>query len=71
MDNAGSIPTKPAARGMVPVATAVVCTTMFSCGVIGVGKKRDSKKPMRADCRDILSAALENSGSVEFGRLTC
>ena len=39
----------------VPVATAVVCNTMFSCAVIGVGRKRDKRYPMRADWSDILS----------------
>ena len=52
--NAGNIPTKPAASGIVPVAVAVVCRTTFSCGVIGVGRNLESKKPIRADWRDIL-----------------
>jgi len=40
----------------VPVATAVVCTTIISCAVSGVGNSRDSRNPMRADCKDILGA---------------
>ena len=51
---AGIIPTKPAARAIVPVATAVVWTTTFSWGVIEEAKARESRKPMRADCKDIL-----------------
>jgi hypothetical protein len=38
----------------VPVATAVVCTTIISWAVSGVGSSRDSKNPIIADCRDIL-----------------
>lgn len=46
---AGKIPTKPAARGIVPVATAVVCTTIISCGLRGLGSVLEIKNPMRAD----------------------
>jgi hypothetical protein len=53
---AGKIPTKPAAKGIVPVATAVVCTTIISWGVRGALSIRETKKPMRADCMDILTA---------------
>lgn len=53
---AGKMPTNPAARGIVPVATAVVCTTMISWGVRGVGRVLEMRKPMRADCIDILRA---------------
>lgn len=38
----------------VPVATAVVCTTIISCAVNGVGNRRESKNPISADCNDIL-----------------
>jgi hypothetical protein len=56
------IPTNPAARGIVPVATATVCKMTFSCGVNGfdtrVGKTRGMNlkmaKPSRADCSDII-----------------
>ena len=52
--NAGKIPTNPAARGIVPVATAVVCTTIISCGVRGVGSIREIRNPIKADWIDIL-----------------
>lgn len=52
--SAGRIPTNPAARGIVPVATAVVCTTIISCGESGVGRMREMRKPISADCMDIL-----------------
>jgi hypothetical protein len=51
---AGIIPTNPAAKGIVPVATAVVCTTMISCALSGRGSSREMRKPIRADCKDIL-----------------
>jgi hypothetical protein len=51
---AGRIPTNPAARGIVPVATAVVWTTIISCGVRGLGNILDTRNPMRADWMDIL-----------------
>ena len=35
-------------------ATAVVWTTMSSCALKGVGSKREMRKPMSADWRDIL-----------------
>ena len=38
----------------VPVATAVVWRTTFSCGDIGLRRRRERRKPMRADWRDIL-----------------
>ncbi len=42
------------ARGIVPVATAVVCTTMISWGLRGFGSILDIRKPIKADCNDIL-----------------
>jgi hypothetical protein len=59
---AGIIPTSPAANGIVPVATAVVCKMTFSCGVNGAWKKRGKRagstrkiaNPSRADCKDII-----------------
>jgi hypothetical protein len=55
--SAGRIPTKPAARGIVPVATAVVWIITVVCGVDLMregGRSLDTRKPMRADWRDIL-----------------
>jgi hypothetical protein len=56
------MPTNPAASGIVPVATAVVCKMTFSCGVKGalnsegrrVGRMRNMAKPKSADWRDII-----------------
>lgn len=41
-------------RHTVPVATAIVWSTTFSCGLIGVGKSFETRYPIRADWRDIL-----------------
>lgn len=59
------IPTSPAAKGIVPVATATVCRMTFSCGVNGFdmgkslgkaeGRVLRSPKPTRADWRDIMA----------------
>jgi len=46
---AGNIPTKPAAKGIVPVATDVVWTTIISWGVSGVLSIREIRKPISAD----------------------
>jgi len=46
---AGMIPTKPAAKGIVPVATDVVWTTMISWGVSGVPSILEIRNPMSAD----------------------
>lgn len=63
MPKAGIMPTRPAARGMVPVATAVVWSTTFSAVVKGwkAGKRRGKrgpslniKKPIKADWSDIM-----------------
>ena len=59
---AGMMPTKPAASGIVPVATAVVCRTTFSCGVRGLvllkighrGMTLKTAKPINADWSDII-----------------
>ena len=39
----------------VPVATAVVCSTTFSWGVMGLRRRRERRKPMSADWSDILA----------------
>jgi len=77
------IPTKPAANGMVPVATATVCRMTFSCGVNGfrsgrslgraVGRVLRSPKPTRADWRDIIDTQpiCQYYTSVCVGMSTC
>lgn len=57
---AGKIPTNPAARGIVPVATAVVWTTIISWGDKGAGRVLDIRNPMRADWIDILQNKGKN-----------
>ena len=42
-------------RHTVPVATAVVCNTTFSCALMGLRSNLDIRNPIRADCRDILN----------------
>jgi hypothetical protein len=69
--NAGMIPTRPAASGIVPVATATVCNMTFSCGVNGLdrgkslgkaaGRVLRRPKPTRADWRDIIDTQPEVS----------
>lgn len=49
-----SFPKSPTAKGIVPVATAVVCTTIISWALRGLGSILDMRKPIKADCRDIL-----------------
>jgi hypothetical protein len=61
---AGKIPTNPAASGIVPVATAVVCTTINSCAVRGVGKSLEIRNPISADWMDILNNALEMAQNI-------
>jgi len=54
--SAGIMPTNPAASGIVPVATAVVCTTIISWGERGVGSILDTRNPIKADWMDILES---------------
>ena len=64
ISKAGIMPTNPAARGIVPVATATVWRMTFSWGVNGffigssfgmaAGRVLRSPKPTRADWRDII-----------------
>lgn len=51
---ANGFPKSPTAKGIVPVATAVVCTTIISWALRGLGSILDMRKPIKADCRDIL-----------------
>ena len=77
MPKAGMIPTKPAAKGIVPVATAVVWRMTFSCGVNGAwknlgrtaGKTRKIAKPKRADCSDIIDTQPSRKPSYDLGKL--
>lgn len=46
---AGMIPTNPAASGIVPVATAVVCNTTFSWAVNGLSNNAPNSLPISAD----------------------
>mmetsp|Transcript_45625 Transcript_45625/g.116749 ORF Transcript_45625/g.116749 Transcript_45625/m.116749 type:complete len:215 (+) Transcript_45625:597-1241(+) len=54
--SAGMMPTKPAASGIVAVATAVVCTITFSAALKPAAQprprsRRKKPKPSSADCR--------------------
>ena len=50
-------PSKSIYSRTVPVATAVVCNTTFSCALMGLRSNLDIKNPIRADCRDILNVS--------------
>jgi len=83
ISKAGMIPTRPAANGIVPVATATVCSMTFSCGVNGfrsgrslgraVGRVLRSPKPTRADWRDIIDTQpiCQYYTSASMGKFTC
>lgn len=60
----------------VPVATAVVCTTINCCAVNGAGNIRDKRNPMSADCKDILSTGKitkpePKTRCIKCSELTC